>query len=356
MLDSKKIDLTLLLECSMFITVLYVEDDAIVRELNQVMLHNFFKHIDIAENGEEGLNKFIEYKQKNNKNYDLVISDINMPVKNGIEMAKDIMKLDSLQGFIFVTGHNENDYLMDAINIGVSAFLIKPLEYEHLKNTFYRVIHNISDRKKIIEQNIIIKKDKELLEKKMILLKKQIHTIDTKNIQVEQLLEEGLNKSSHISEQNKLLEKYFLKNNAKDVFFTQKDVQEINNNLSKVDEIIYKCIENKDVKYINILIESLKNISNSLYNYTPYLDPIAVGFSSLVDVIESNTDRFSDILFQSGEGMIAMFDAVSNDIQKHLERFSNETMAIKNIYQIHSPTVLSINQIKNFFVIKDTES
>ena len=348
-LDSKNVDLKLLLKYSQQMSVLYVEDNFKVREASETLLHNFFKHIDTAENGEDGLNKFIEYKQKNKKNYDLVISDINMPIKNGIEMAQEIMKFDSLQGLIFVTGYNENSYLMDAINIGVSAFLIKPLDYEHLKNTLYRVVNIINDRKKIIEQNSIIKKDKELLQEKMRLLKKQIHTINTKNIQVEQLLELG-------GTENKLLEKHFSMNGGKygkDIFFTQNDAQEIGNLLSNADEEINKYVKSKDIENINNLIKSLKNISKILYNYTPYLDPIAESFLSLAEEIESNLDRFSSLLYQSSGGMIAMFDAVYNDMQNYIKSFSNETMAVRNIYSIHAPAVLSINQIKNFFVIKD---
>ncbi|MDZ7819251.1 MAG: response regulator [Aliarcobacter sp.] len=77
-------------------TVLFVEDEELAREiLAKILLSKIFKKVITAANGLEGLEKFKESKSSDNE-VDLVISDINMPIMNGLDMVENIRELDSL--------------------------------------------------------------------------------------------------------------------------------------------------------------------------------------------------------------------------------------------------------------------
>ena len=85
------------------LTVLYVEDNEMVRESTSDMLHEYFKHIDTANDGVEGLQQYKEYHTDNKRYYDIVITDINMPNMNGIEMIEQILELREEQQVVIIS-------------------------------------------------------------------------------------------------------------------------------------------------------------------------------------------------------------------------------------------------------------
>jgi YesN/AraC family two-component response regulator len=140
------IDMKLVLEQTKDINLLYVEDNQALRESTMMVLKNFFNNIDIAEDGLIGLNKYKE-KLQNSTPYDLIISDINMPNLNGLEMSEEIIKLESRQSIIIVTAHNEVEFLHNAIKVGVESFLAKPLKLDDLAFVLFKVCQSINDKK-----------------------------------------------------------------------------------------------------------------------------------------------------------------------------------------------------------------
>lgn len=140
------IDNKVILEYSQNLTVLYVEDDKVLRVRTAKLLENYFKKIDLAYDGKDGLEKYRAFKKETQFYYDIVISDIDIPKMNGIDMCKIIIHENDQQSIIFTTGFNEAEYLLDAIAIGVSGFLLKPIELEQLKNILYKTSKFISER------------------------------------------------------------------------------------------------------------------------------------------------------------------------------------------------------------------
>lgn len=63
-----------------------------------------------------------------------------------------------------------------------------------------------------------------------------------------------------------------------------------------------------------------------------------------------NTDEFIELMTRDPQSILMLFDAVSSDIERYIERFSVESLAMKNIHHIHEPTALSIQQIITLFV------
>jgi len=108
------------------LTILYVEDDEFTREEITEFLEFEVKKIISAENGQEGLEKF-----KQNK-IDIVITDINMPIMNGLEMAKEIKKISPNTPIIVTSAYSDSDYVIKAIEIGISRYVLKPIDVDEL--------------------------------------------------------------------------------------------------------------------------------------------------------------------------------------------------------------------------------
>jgi len=128
--------------------ILYVEDDECLAKEMKEMFSHFIDNIQVAYNGEEALKI---YKKDN---FDIVISDIKMPKMSGIELAKEIKNITSDQEIIIISAYNDSNKLMSLIKIGISDFILKPLDFQQFLQTMLKVSKNIYN-KKITEQFLI---------------------------------------------------------------------------------------------------------------------------------------------------------------------------------------------------------
>eukprot|EP00767_Chilomastix_cuspidata_P008515 gnl/Chilomastix_cuspidata/9837.p1 GENE.gnl/Chilomastix_cuspidata/9837~~gnl/Chilomastix_cuspidata/9837.p1 ORF type:complete len:128 (+),score=19.53 gnl/Chilomastix_cuspidata/9837:3-386(+) len=115
-------------------TVLYVEDEHIIRD-NVERCLKFLFNVVIAKNGQEGLEKF------NNENIDLVITDINMPLKDGFSMLRDIKLLNPTLPCI-VTSSVDMDLVEMAKSIGICKYISKPFDMEDLLKNSVELLEN----------------------------------------------------------------------------------------------------------------------------------------------------------------------------------------------------------------------
>ena len=137
------------------VKVLYVEDEEYVREQTVTLLSHFFDFIDTSENGKEGLKKFIK------NSYDLVISDISMPIMDGLKMSEEIKKLDDSTIIIILSAYNDKEHLQNAIDSGIDGFLKKPLEISSIVKLFEKIAKQI----KVMKENKAYKKQLEKMVK-----------------------------------------------------------------------------------------------------------------------------------------------------------------------------------------------
>lgn len=119
------------------LNVLYVEDETVVRENVSQFLQRRFRNVYTAENGQEGLNL---YKVKRPH---IVITDVKMPVMDGLEMTRQIRKVNPDAQVIVTTAHSETELLIKAIDVGVSQFVIKPITRQKLFEAIGRTLHTI---------------------------------------------------------------------------------------------------------------------------------------------------------------------------------------------------------------------
>lgn len=154
-----------LLGLSKNLNVLYIEDDPSCNEETFELLSDFFNKVDTAFDGREGFDKYYEYFKINNKYYDLVITDINMPRMNGISLCKNIYELNEEQPIIVVSAHNDSEYLMELINIGIERFLLKPFNHKDIIDVVCNVLkkRTATENKVVIGEEFIWNKENETL-------------------------------------------------------------------------------------------------------------------------------------------------------------------------------------------------
>lgn len=119
------------------LNILYVEDDTSLRENTLRLMSSFFNNVDHAVNGQEGLEKF------ESGTYDIVISDLRMPIMDGIEMVRRIKTLNNDQLVIITSAHDETDYLLKLISMGVESFILKPLDVEQFMRVLIKTLHTV---------------------------------------------------------------------------------------------------------------------------------------------------------------------------------------------------------------------
>lgn len=139
------IDYIMLEEYAKNKNILFVEDDENIIKETSELLELVFSHIDIARNGQEGIEKYLSFKNDNNKFYDLVITDIQMPKMDGIEFTRLVYKENKDQLLIVLSAHSESHYLLELVNIGISHFVPKPLEYDHFVHVLYTKLKELKD-------------------------------------------------------------------------------------------------------------------------------------------------------------------------------------------------------------------
>lgn len=134
--------------------ILYVEDDDIIREEVSSILTNFFDTLFVACNGIEALNIYAQHK------IDIIITDLKMPIMGGIELVKNIKKINTNQQVIVTSAHSEIEYLVELIELGVNSFLIKPVSLEHLLNTLYNILKSMDTEEKLQSMKMRLLKEK----------------------------------------------------------------------------------------------------------------------------------------------------------------------------------------------------
>ncbi|RXK05060.1 response regulator transcription factor [Halarcobacter bivalviorum] len=111
--------------------VLLVEDEDVARKTLSFYLNTIFDEVVVACDGQEASNIF-KRDFKENKNFDLVLTDLKMPNKDGISMIDDIRELVPNQRFIIVSAHKNEDDLLKLINLRVLGYFVKPLNIDNM--------------------------------------------------------------------------------------------------------------------------------------------------------------------------------------------------------------------------------
>ncbi len=128
------------------ISLLYVEDDVTLRNIYQKILNYSIEKVYTASDGLEGFENYKTYHP------DIVLTDVRMPVMDGLDMIAKIRDLDKDTRIIILSAFGEPRYFLSAIELGVKAYLLKPVDPAHLLKTIEEQANDILLDKKVREE------------------------------------------------------------------------------------------------------------------------------------------------------------------------------------------------------------
>jgi two-component system response regulator AtoC len=117
--------------------ILVIDDDATYRSILREFIEKAGHTVTEAENADEGVQVFLHEK------IDLVISDLMMPVKSGMDLLQELRGINPKVLFILVTGYPTIDAATEAIKAGAYDFLVKPIEMNQLTFVMKRALSTL---------------------------------------------------------------------------------------------------------------------------------------------------------------------------------------------------------------------
>ena len=136
-------------------SILYVEDDDVIREGMNEFLNRRFDQVFLAENGAAGLDAYHDNAP------DIVMTDIKMPVMDGLEMTHAILEQNDKAAIIVTSAYNDAKYLLGAIELGISHYLLKPLDRDKLDASLKQCIEIVLKTRTLREhENSVIENDR----------------------------------------------------------------------------------------------------------------------------------------------------------------------------------------------------
>ncbi len=119
------------------INLLYVEDNRELREIKSKLFSEIFNSVEIASNGYEGLEIY------QNSNFELIITDINMPLVNGIEMIQKVKSINPDQAIIVYSAYSELEYVSVLQELNIDKFLTKPVSRDEFLVAINESVENL---------------------------------------------------------------------------------------------------------------------------------------------------------------------------------------------------------------------
>ncbi len=316
------------------VSILYVEDEQAIREGYGRALHRISNRIYTAQNGKEGLELYKKYRP------DIVISDIKMPIMNGIEMLKIIKKIDPECHIVFTTAHNDSAYLLEALELEVNGYLQKPVSKDLLKSKIEKLSQNIVKEKLTLIQQKEIETQKAILQNVLDHEQNLLVVTDFKN--------------------SLFANKAFLDT------FGAKDIEEFNQRYPNILHIflplpnyLHQGLLKDDENFYD-LIQRYDDIKRTVTLITVDGEPKAykINISRIVhEDIESYLISMTDItkmnIQKLGTEKKAFYDNLTGvyNRNKFDELFENELNRVK---RYHNPTSIMILDIDHFKKFNDT--
>lgn len=271
------------------LTLLYVEDDKELSLRTTEVFKNLFKSVDVAYDGKEGLDVYMDYLSTNGSPYDLVITDINMPRMNGIELCKAILKQTQHQYIVIISAHNESAYLFEAIDLGISSFISKPISQGSLMQALNKAAKSVNEHK--LAESYLAS-----LEALSIELEKKNQELAAKNAQLEKstrLLNTVSKKKEILNPKKKMITSNADKNTALSkqqvLDFIKDDLYALTELLTEIDLVIIDNLNNIEAVTIDsaaLLSSLLKKYALTLSMY-PFFDELSLAMSEFANTLNN---------------------------------------------------------------------
>lgn len=120
------------------VTILYAEDEEGIRKNITKTLRYYAKKVFEATNGKEALELYEENRP------DIIISDIHMPIMDGIDFIKEIRKVDKTTPVVMITAHTDKKYLLEAVELHMEKYIVKPINTKILFETLGKCLEALN--------------------------------------------------------------------------------------------------------------------------------------------------------------------------------------------------------------------
>ena len=126
------------------ISVLYIENSYQEDSIKIKLLKKIFPNIKLVENGKEGLAAYINYKETSNQYFDLIITELSLPVMSGLDMLESMKELNKNQRTLIVSDYAKKDEFIDIIELGIDGYLSKPINITKCIDLLDKIVARIN--------------------------------------------------------------------------------------------------------------------------------------------------------------------------------------------------------------------
>lgn len=156
--------------------ILYLEDDVDLSRHTSDVLEDFVSNLYTVQTSKEALEVI-----KNNK-VDLILSDILLKNENGIDFLKELHSQNIQIPTVLATAYTDTEYLLDAIQLKVENYIVKPIKIKELLNTLHDILLPLVQQKQIQKNTNIIKTISAITDSKQVdVIKYIIGNLDKQN-------------------------------------------------------------------------------------------------------------------------------------------------------------------------------
>ena len=252
--------------------ILYAEDDLELQAQTKSFFNLLFSSVTIVNNGLEALTK---YKQEP---FDIVISDIRMPVMDGLELTSKIKEINPFQNIIIISAYNDSDDLLRFINLNIRQFIQKPIDMENMLETLYFTSKSIVNEKMIEEYRASLEaSNKELTEKNQE-LNSLVRILDAK---IAQIAKSDSLKTDRANIKNATMQAEHLK-----------ELKELEIDIDGA-AVLLELSPHLYVKNIEILGKMFQEYATILQHYSAYED-LAIEIKKLASTLNETPQNFID--------------------------------------------------------------
>ncbi len=139
-------------------SILIVDDSPFIIESLKIFLNRFTPNVIEAEDGNQGLELYKLHKP------DFIVSDIVMPIMNGLEMSREIKALNKDAFIVLATAEGDKDSLIEAIEIGIDKYLPKPIDVRRLEQILIEFLEHLNTKKELEYNKHLLEEYKKALD------------------------------------------------------------------------------------------------------------------------------------------------------------------------------------------------
>jgi len=314
------------------ISLLFVEDNETIRFLYNRLLSKRVKDFYIGEDGQKGLELYQQYKP------DLIITDISMPIMDGLEMIKLIKEITPEIKVIVMSAYSIKEYFLEAINLGVNGYLIKPVDAKKL----YTMIDDLASQ-------IVLKKELESREQQRREAEENLkRSLAEKDILLKEVHHRVKNNMQIISSILKMQERQVEDPKLKEVL---EESQNRIRSMALVHEDLYRNENLENIKFINYAKSLAGNLMRTfseqqgkisvVYEIEDVLLPLDTGIPCglIINELISNSFKYA---FKDREKGTIKLGLKTNEEGKYTLEVSDDGVGFDKEFVVESAKTLGL--------------